>query len=155
MRDMAENSTEAMQGSPGLGSGKESNGKMSSEVALGSIHPTSSTPQAVPSSAGLLLPPEKEMPGGTKCLFSSAGWREGGTSCERNNSQVPPETRTAPWCLEQANRNSTKKQKPPNEMSCSGFLPVSKTSHTIRPARRATHRNLKRKPQTVSKMMSP
>lgn len=77
MRDMAENSTEAMQGSPGLGSGKESNGKMSSEVALGSIHPTSSTPQAVPSSAGLLLPPEKEMPGGTKVLVLQC-WVEGG-----------------------------------------------------------------------------
>lgn len=62
-----------MQGSAGLGSGKESNGK-SSEVALGSIHPTRSAPQAVPSSAGLLLLPEKVMPGATKRLFSSAGW---------------------------------------------------------------------------------
>lgn len=65
-----------------------------------------------------------------------------------------PETRTAQWCLEQANRSSTKKPNPAKEMSCSGCLEVSKANHAIRPPRRATHSSLQRRSQTVTERMS-
>lgn len=140
-----------MQGSPGLGNGKRAMGRRAVRWLWG------------------LSPNQFSSPGCTQLCWASVSSREGdargnkvlvlqswvATSCKGTDGQVTRETRTAPWCLEKANRNSTKKQKPPSEMSCSGFLPVSKTSHTIKPARRATHRSLQRKPQTVSKTMSP
>lgn len=121
-------------GSPRLSSGKER-----SRVALGLQHPAL-LPKLCPDLPWeLLLPVE----------FSSA------TSYEGSNGQATPEKRTALWCLEKANRKSTKTQKPAKEMSCSGFLAVSKASHVTRPPRRSTYSSLQRNSQTVTERQSP
>lgn len=150
MKDKVENGMKVPLGSPELNSGKET-----SEVALG-LHPPNQldSPGCAQLCPGALwgfyflqgVMDHQGMPVGRKHLFHSAGWP---------NGQATPETHTALWCLEQANRKSTKKQKPASEMSCSGFLEVSKASHVIRPPRRATHSSLQRKSQTVTEMMSP
>jgi len=135
MRAVVENRTEVLWGSPGLSSGKES-----SRAALGLQHPAV-LPMLCPD-----LPWELLLPAESPWISPlPPPWLR----------QATPEKRTALWCLEKANRKSTRTQKPAKEMSCSGFLAVSKASHVTRPPRRSTYSSLQRNSQTVTERQSP